>query len=214
MRGWTGRSLVLGTGAALLATLGLMARSAQSQTPHTIQMIPTKVELEKTLDAKKARTGDPVTAKLEQEIKINSGQDVPKGSLLEGQVTQVQASEHKSDSSIVITFSKLHLKSGDEIPVKATLISISSPNYLPQSSGVGQPMPMAQSPSTGMGGGSPSTSSPLGSEQNGVPGVKMTSDIHQSSSATFTSKGKNVNLPGGTEMEVGVAYIPPGVKLE
>jgi hypothetical protein len=44
--------------------------------------------------------------------------------------------------------------------------------------------------------------------------VTLQSDIHQHSSATFTSKGRNVHVPNGTEMQVALAIIPPGVTLQ
>jgi hypothetical protein len=59
------------------------------------------------------------------------------------------------------------------------------------------------------GSGSQRTAQP-----NGVPDVTLQSDIHQHSSATFTSKGRNVHVPNGTEMQVALAIIPPGVTLQ
>jgi hypothetical protein len=51
-------------------------------------------------------------------------------------------------------------------------------------------------------------------QQNGVQDVTLKSDIHQHSSATFTSKGRNVHVPNGTQMQVALAIIPPGVTLQ
>jgi hypothetical protein len=51
-------------------------------------------------------------------------------------------------------------------------------------------------------------------QQNGVPDVTLQSDIHQHSSATFTSKGKNVHVPDGTQMQVAITVIPAGVRLQ
>ena len=74
-----------------------------------------------------------------------------------------------------------------------------------------------------MAGGQPvqetqplSASAPIGqaNEQNGVPGVTLTSDLHQPMSATFTSNGKNVHLPDGTRMQMAIAVIPPGVHMQ
>ncbi|MGC2636742.1 MAG: hypothetical protein WA294_06165, partial [Acidobacteriaceae bacterium] len=49
---------------------------------------------------------------------------------------------------------------------------------------------------------------------SGVPDVKLTSDIHQHTSATFTSTGKNVHVPGGTQMQMAIAVIPAGVRIQ
>jgi hypothetical protein len=42
----------------------------------------------------------------------------------------------------------------------------------------------------------------------------LQSDIHQQTSATFTSKGKNVHVPDGTQLEVALAVIPAGTRLQ
>ncbi len=51
-------------------------------------------------------------------------------------------------------------------------------------------------------------------QRNGVPGVMLQSDIHQQTSATFTSKGQNVHLPDGTQMDVALAVVPAGVRIQ
>lgn len=65
-----------------------------------------------------------------------------------------------------------------------------------------EPMPSAQSQTAG------------GSQGGQVPGVQLKSDIHQQTSATFLANGKNVHIPGGTQMEVAVTVIPPGTRLQ
>ena len=52
------------------------------------------------------------------------------------------------------------------------------------------------------------------SPQNGVPDVTLKSDIHEHNSATFMSKGENVHVPDGTQLDVALAVIPAGVKLQ
>jgi hypothetical protein len=59
-----------------------------------------------------------------------------------------------------------------------------------------------------------SSSSPQQAQQNGVPDVTLKSDIHEHNSVTFMSKGKNVHVPDGTQMQVALAIIPAGVKLQ
>ena len=54
-------------------------------------------------------------------------QALPKNTVLEGHVDQVQASDHKSDSTMTVTFDKAKLKDGKELPIKATVIAVSEP---------------------------------------------------------------------------------------
>jgi hypothetical protein len=186
-----------------------------------IQMVPANAELSKALDAKKAKQGDEVDAKLQDDVKgVKGGNapELPRNTVLEGHIDQVQPSESKSDSTLVVTFDKAKLKDGEELPIKATVLAISQP--LSDSQGQ-QPLnqngmvpstsanPMPESSGRTMAGGQAvqetqplSATGPSGgsAQQNGVPGVTLKSDLHQPMSATFTSNGKNVHLPDGTRM--------------
>jgi len=260
------RSLVTATGIAMSLLLGSAAWSqtqpaapesqppaqqgqpaasgAQSAPAHrTIQMVPARAQLDKTLDAKKAKQGDPVTAKLQENVQIPDAQALPRNTVLEGHVDQVQASDHKSNSMMTVTFDKAKLKDGQELPIKATILAVAAPS-LPQQGGGGSapsaaPSSMPSSgpsgPSGGGGGGGsmggaasappPPAPEPMNTPQagsgssqqaqsNGVPDVTLKSDIHDPSSATFTSTGKNVHVPDGTQMQLALTVIPPGVRLQ
>jgi hypothetical protein len=215
----------------------------QTQT-RTIQMAPARATLNHGLDAKKAKQGDAVTARLQDDVKIADAPELPKNTVLMGHVDQVQASEHKSDSVIQVTFDKAQLKDGQQVPIKATVIQIAPPvnaMMMGQNAGGGSsgaPMPSPSMPSSapssggsGSGSGTQISSAPLptpapsmgsapapdqtqqSQQQQGVPGVELKSDIHEQDSATFTSKGKNVHLPDGTQMQIAVAVVPPNTQI-
>ncbi len=215
--------------------------TAQSQ--HTLQMVPAVAQLDKTIDAKKIKQGDPVTAKLQKDVQIPDAQNLPKNTVLEGHVDQAQASENKSDSTVVVTFDKAKLKNGQELPIKATIVAVAAPAMMQQNQGgapAGDAMPAGGGAPMASGGGAPQAgggsagaarteSAPQPSSagvpepsgqssqqngNNGVPGVTLKSDIHEQSSATFMSTGKNVHVPSGTQMEVALTVIPAGVKLQ
>lgn len=266
IKGWIRHSLAAGAGALLVLggaaagmaqTQGSTAPAApanttaappatqQEQPPKTLQMVPAQAQLDTSLDAKKAKQGQEVRAKLEENVTIPDADPLPKNTVLEGHVDQVTPSQNKSDSTMVVTFDKVKLKDGQELPIKATVIAVAEP-ALPQVGGgggggapAGGAMPAGGSaaPSGGgssgggmRGGGGAEPSAPSTPQQpmsapdgggsqpqapaNGVPDVTLTSNIHQHSSATFTSKGRNVHVPGGTEMQVAIAVIPPGTHLQ
>lgn len=247
------QGLAMGAGAALAWCIGAgawaQAASAgasgdNSAQGKTLQMVPAIAELDKTIDAKKAKQGDPVTAKLQKDVQIPDAQNLPKNTVLEGHVDQAQASEHKSDSTVVVTFDKVKLKNGQELPIKATIVAVSEPALMQQNQGgapAGDAMPAGGgAPMPSGGGGAPQGGGSAGaaaapppqpsagaampepgagqpsqqSNKNGVPGVTLKSDIHDQNSATFSSKGKNVRVPSGTQMEVALTVIPAGVKLQ
>ncbi len=239
------RTLTTGVRLALATLIGAAAGAQTQPAPNpqsaaqpqrTIQMVQAQAQLSKTLDAKKAKQGDPVTAKLEQDIQIPNAEALPKNTVLEGHVDQVQPSDHKSDSMMTVTFDKAKLKGGKELSIKATVLAVSEPVYAQQQSGGGMApgapaaMPTSGAPS-GAGAMAGGSSAPAPSPQpmnvpqassspvqqihhNGVPGVLLKSSIHDRSSVTFSSKGKNVHVPDGTQMDVALTVIPPGVSLQ
>lgn len=247
MNRWRERVLTAGTGLALIAGMGGIA-AAQSQaspagepgqqTQPTINLVRARASLDTTLDAKKAKQGEPVKAKLQENVQIPNEQSLPKNTVLEGQVDQVQPSEHKGDSTIVVTFNRARLKDGQELPIKATVLRVSEPALMQQEAAGGPPssvppgeMPGAQASAPQTGEGTPAGTNPAPAAPapmnvpepgtnappapaGGVPGVMLTSDIHQDTSATFTSKGRNVLVPDGTQMQIALAVIPAGVKVQ
>jgi hypothetical protein len=228
------------------------AAGATQPAQRTLELVRAQAELNKTIDAKKAKQGDPVMAKLVADVQVPGAQPLPKNTVLEGHVDQVTASEHKSDSTMVVTFDKAKLKDGQEVPIKATILAMAEPamaaadtggggggggampagggGAMPAGGGGGgaaggggvrggsggggggasSPAPQ-QAPSVGDSGGGGGQQQP---QTQSVPDVKLTSDIHQHNSATFTSKGKNVHVPDGTQMELAIAVVPAGVKLQ
>ena len=147
MNAWVRRTMGAGAGITLglLAGAAVLAQSQASsadnatQPQHKIQMVQAQATLDSTLDAKKAKQGEPVTAKLEGSVQIPDAQALPKNTVLEGHVDQVQASEHKSDSLMVVTFDKAKLKDGQELPIKATIIAVSEPAMMAQQAAAGTP---------------------------------------------------------------------------
>jgi hypothetical protein len=238
------RGLAAGAGMALGILMGAAAwaqsppaTNNSSPSQRTIQMVRAQAQLNNTLDTKKSKQGEPVTAKLEESVQIPDAQALPKNTVLEGHVDQVQPSEHKSDSMMTVVFDKVKMEDGQELPIKATIIAVSTPAPMQQQdsggapASAGAPMPSG-SPSGGgsMGGSSPQSApapapqpmltpqtnsgSPQQAQQNGVPDVTLKSDIHDHCSATFTAKGKNVHVPDGTQMQFALAVIPAGVTLQ
>jgi hypothetical protein len=75
--------------------------------------------LTKSIDTKKAKKGDPVSARIVEDAKEQDGKTViPKGSKLEGHITQASSREKgDSFSTLGIVFDKAILKDGQEVPL-------------------------------------------------------------------------------------------------
>lgn len=113
------------------------------------------VELTKTIDAKKAKTGDEVVAKVSQDLKTPSGEIlVPKDSKVVGHVTEARArTKEQKDSEVAIAFDHAASKNGDmQLPMSIQAI-IAPQNNESADAGSGNPSYGNSSPSPSMGGG-------------------------------------------------------------
>ena len=121
-----------------------------------------QAELSKSVDAKKAKQGDQVTAKTTEDVRGNSGVVIPKGSKLIGHIARAKArTKGDANSNLVIAWDKAVLKHGEEIPLHASLQAIGRPRSAP----------MGLDDSGGMEGGGPGTNS--GSAGRVQPGGGM-----------------------------------------
>jgi len=126
------------------------------------------VSLTKTIDAKKAKTGDEVVAKVTQDMKTTSGEVlVPKDTKVVGHVTEAQArSKEQKESQVGIAFDRAVMKDGEmQMPMSIqAIIGPQNPNNQDNASG-GNGSGSAPAPGTntnssngrasGMGGSSP-----------------------------------------------------------
>ena len=126
--------------------------SAATNTAPTknIQLVGARAWLNKGLDAKKIKQGDPVSAKLQEDVKVPDSVELPKNTVLVGHVDEVQPSQNKSDSSVQVTFDKAQLKNGQQLPIKATIIQIAPPvNAIAMSQGGGAAPTLLSPPPSG-----------------------------------------------------------------
>ena len=87
-----------------------------------------QAELAKSVDAKKAKSGDQVEAKLTQDVKSDGKVVLHKGSKLIGHVTEVQAkSKENAESKLGVVFDKAVLKGGEEVSFNGVIQAIAPP---------------------------------------------------------------------------------------
>jgi len=87
-----------------------------------------QAELSKSLDAKKAKPGDQVDAKLTQDVKENGKVVLHKGSKLVGHVTEAQAkSKENVESKLGVVFDKAVLKGGEEVAFNGVIQAVAPP---------------------------------------------------------------------------------------
>lgn len=87
-------------------------------------------ELAKGLDAKKAKAGQEVQARVTQDVRSGGRVIVPRGAKLIGHVTEAKArtkGEANAESELAIAFDHAILKSGEQVPVHAVIQALSAP---------------------------------------------------------------------------------------
>jgi len=79
-------------------------------------------ELNQSLDSKKAKPGDSVTARVTEAVKADGKVILPKGTRLTGHVTRASArAKGDQDSTLALDFDRAVLKNGQEIPLAVSI---------------------------------------------------------------------------------------------
>jgi hypothetical protein len=106
---------------ASFASLVIAAAGGAQSTQHAVP-----ATLLASIDAQKTKTGDEVSAQTGEDVKSEGRILVPKGSRLVGHVIEVKArTDDQPTSQIVLTFDSVVMKDGKDIPVTASVASIS-----------------------------------------------------------------------------------------
>ena len=181
--------------------------ASQNQPANQLKLAPGSVipvQLSKTVDAKKAKTGDEVIATVTQDMKTTSGEVlVPKDTKVIGHVTEAQArNKEQKQSELGIAFDHAVVK-GDQMQLPMSIQAvIAPPSNSPSASGAEPPSsgPSAPSaPAASASGGGSSSASAGGSHQGGM-----------SSGASGGSPSAQQNYPrGGGESEPQSGARPP-----
>jgi len=206
---------------------GAAGRSGQSEASLAANT-SILVELNGSLDARKAKVGDAISAKTIDVVKSADSRTIlPKGTKLVGHLAQASArSKGDGESVLGIAFDKAILKDGGEMALSVKVQAMAEPvtfsgsgMVTPSSDtstlGTQQTSPMGNgrmgppstpAPQTGASGGAPeseaSASSGLNAGSRGVIGLRglklAAAPVDGKMVATVSSDGKNVHLDGGT----------------
>jgi hypothetical protein len=174
-----------------------------------------RLELDRSVDAKKAKVGDPVIAKMMEELLAGDQVVAPRGAKVLGHVAEVAAHQGDTPSTLGIAFDKI-LVNNQEVPLSGTIQAIGNPEVNtfgqnPSMGGMG-PGGMNQgnnlpSPSGPMGGRTtPGMGIPSGAPQNpGVPGNPSSSPEPQTVNGQLTTSSQGVIGMSGTSLAAGSA---------
>ncbi len=113
----------------ICSTVLIVSLGAAQDTTPTIKIAPGSVipvSLTRTVDAKKAKSGDEVLAKVTESLKTNSGEVLlPKDTKIVGHVTASQArSKEQKESQLAIVFDHAALKGGNQMQMPMSIQAI------------------------------------------------------------------------------------------
>jgi Bacterial conjugation TrbI-like protein len=181
-------------------------------------------ELSKSLDAKKAKTGDPVEAKTTMDVLSQGKILMPRNTRIVGHVTSAKAhSKESPDSRIGIVFDRAIMKDGRELSLTPSVQAIGAPINQNASSTSERATPGGAYDVAGqqigdvqghMDGGprtestatenptrySHSSAAALGPNSQGVIGLKGLELKNPGQSSVVSCGNKNVHLDGGTQL--------------
>src|SRR5215469_7310810 len=105
------------------------AQGQQRGTPRIAPGSVIPVQLTKSIDAKKAKTGDAVEAKVTQDLKAESGEViVPKDTKFVGHVTEAQPrTKEQKESQVGIAFDHAVMKNGGDVSMPLSVQAVISP---------------------------------------------------------------------------------------
>ncbi len=182
------------------------AQAAGSQAPASSgpkiapgSVIP--VQLTKSIDAKKVKTGDQVVAKVTQDLKTASGEVlVPKDTKIVGHVTEAQArTKEQKESQLGIAFDHAVLKNGSDVQVPMSIQAIVGQQNNNPNAGGGESEGPAASPSAPSAGG--------GSAKPGMAGAApppSPSDTGGAPSDAGSAKNAPPPINGQTQGVIGI----------
>jgi hypothetical protein len=184
-----------------------------------------RAQLEKPLDAKKAKVGDPVFAKTTDDLNSTPPGLATKGCKIVGHVVEVTPHQGDSVSTLKIAFDKMILKNGSDIPLPATIKAIGFADQFDPATNSEQVTQMGNGPGIrtapppggviGAGSGTPSQYAgqrlPTGNASNpdaklpfnakgaiGMSGVELSVEAAQGS--VLSAKKHSVKLEDGMQM--------------
>jgi hypothetical protein len=220
------KNISLAAVTAGLLGFGIPAFAFQAA-PTTVRMENGSIlyaELLKTIDAKKAKVGDPVTAVLVADVLSHGKIVIRHDSKLAGHVTEVQPhTKETPESRLGIVFDTVILKSGD-VAFRSSLLAIRPaeratidvPNApSPMSNSAQQPMQTAQHPSPQGNGHPPIINSSLGGDMKSddrevaklgptdIDGLSLSSSANGGAQAIVSTQ-RTVRLESGVKIELRV----------
>jgi hypothetical protein len=155
-------------------------------------------ELTSSIDAKKAKPGDTVSARATEAVKIAGRVIVPKGAKLVGHVQRASArAKGDAESALAIVFDRAYLKHGEELALNMTIQAMAAPRASLSS-------PDMDMEANGAASGAVTQTS-MGSPRGALGGVASTAGAAAGGVANTAGRAAEETLDSATRSTVGAA---------
>lgn len=188
--------------------------SGQAESGHTLRVAPGSVipvQLTKTVDAKKAKNGDQVVAKVTMDMKTQSGEVlVPKDTKVIGHVTEAQPrNKEQKESQLGIAFDHAVTKDGKDMQMPMSIQAvIGQQEQQNQQSEANTPAGKQEAP------GVPSGAAPVNGTaakttgaSGGAPSSPSSSAAGGNNAETQTSNGGRPPINAQTQGVIGISNL-------
>jgi hypothetical protein len=182
------------------------AAAGPAATPRKIapgSVIP--VQLTKTIDAKKAKTGDPIVATVTMDMTTSTGEVlVPKDTKVMGHITEAQArTKEQKESQVGIAFDRAVLKGG-EVSLPMSIQAVIAPPS--NNTNGGESDQGASTPSTGGSAASPASGRNANASQTPAAGTSPSAPPSEGASGS-QGGGAHPPINGNTQGVVGISNL-------
>jgi hypothetical protein len=210
---------VVAAGVLLMSATGGFAQN-QSEPTSLASGTAVNAQLSRSLDSKKAKPGDVVTAETTEAVKVDGKIVIPNNTKLVGHVTRASArAKGDADSVLAMQFDRAVWKDGHEMPLQVTLQALASEQGTAAVSG-DDLQPMGNIEGGAAGAGAAGNRGTVGGVGSTVPGAAsgaastVPRTIDQSgtvNSATSAATGSSGSLAGGLNSSGGLKATSRGV---
>jgi hypothetical protein len=190
--------LICGIALAWCGAALAQSETGQSTAAHRLQGAEMNATLSQSIDARKAKPGDMVSATLTEDVRANGRLLLLRGTTLVGRVTEAQARTRRSDSGeepadsrLGIEFDSALLRDGQEVPINATIQAVAAGEA------------SATSNARGTGSEDATARAPLSPGARGVfgiAGVEIVTGAADGNAPLLVSSTGNVALKSGTQL--------------
>jgi hypothetical protein len=171
------------------------------------------VQLTKTIDAKKAKAGDQVEAKVTQDLKNGQGQViVTKDTKVLGHVTEAQArNKEQKESQVGIAFDHAVMKNGGDVQLPMSIQAVIGPmnsNANASNDNNQNASPSSSAPAAGASGAGPARAGGMGTGASSAKADTATASNSNSPNDNGANQGRaNGPITGNTQGVVGISDL-------